>query len=313
MLLKLLRETKNEVLGQDFYMWEADSNRATCRICNAAFGTFLRRHHCRMCGGIFCEPCTATNVRIGDEDYDRACAGCLKGEVPGNRIRGVVETKMKTFQKISPDYIFTLRSIPLEIGSAFQRTPTSPVRSGSSSPTPSTPTAKPARSAPSRGYFEFVNKTSSFCAVKVMIGGQESDFDTTWEIPRASYVPVPPLEIVSGDFGDADTMELFILFANLNPIPEDTRLVSYQTGSMRKVSPCAAVENFHNAAVYRITCSGCNVLLKFKGDGMVEIRAGNSLERNGLTALIFGKKSGGNESHLDFDTNISASALSRFV
>lgn len=313
MLLKLLRETKNEVLGQDFFMWEADSNRSNCRICDAAFGTFCRRHHCRLCGGIFCEPCTATNVRIGEEEHERVCAGCLKGEVPGYRIRNVVETKIKTLQKPPPDYIFTLRTVPLSIGSAFERSPSSPAKAGAASSSgPSTPTSRSARSAPSRGYFELVNKTSSFCCVKVMVGGQEIDYDTVWEIPRASYIPVPPLEIVSCEFGDAETMELFVLFGNLNPIPDDTRLVNYQTGSMRKISPCAAVENFGNAAVYRITCTGCNVFLKFKGDGVIETRAGNSLERNGLTAFIFGKKSG-DESRLDFDTNIPPSAMVRFV
>lgn len=316
MLLKLLRETKNEVLGQDFFMWEADSNRANCRICDAAFGTFVRRHHCRLCGGIFCEPCTATNVRIGEEEHERVCAGCLKGEVPGHRIRSVVETKIKTFQKPPADYIFTLRSLPLEIGSPFERTPSSPMKSGAGSG-PSTPTAaassaRSQRPAPSRGYFEFVNKSSSFCAVKVMVNGREVDYDTVWEIPRASYLPVPPLEIASGEFGDVETLELFVLFGNPNPIPEDTRLVNYQTGSMRRVSPCAAVENFGNAAVYRVTCSGCNVLLKFKGDGVVETRAGNSLERNGLTSFIFGKRTG-DDSRLDFDTNIPPSALVRFV
>ncbi len=146
-----------------------------------------------------------------------------------------------------------------------------------------------------------------------MVNGRENDFDTTWEIPRASYMAIPPLEIASGRFDDAETMEVFVLFANPNPLPEDTRLVNYQTGSMRKISPCAAIENFNNAAVYRIVCQGCNVFLKFKGDGVVEVRAGNSLERNGLTSFFFGKKGAGDDSKLDFDTNIPPSAMTRFV
>ncbi|MBX3658169.1 MAG: FYVE zinc finger domain-containing protein [Ramlibacter sp.] len=35
--------------------WRADNTRAGCAQCNAQFGVFKRRHHCRCCGDIFCD------------------------------------------------------------------------------------------------------------------------------------------------------------------------------------------------------------------------------------------------------------------
>lgn len=291
-------------------MWEADSNKSNCRICNSAFGTFLRRHHCRLCGGIFCESCTATNVRVGDEEHERVCAGCLKGEVPGGRIRGAVESKISAYVKPPAEYVFTLRGLPLEYGSFFEKT-NSVVRGGSNSPTPKSPSSGRSVTAPTSGYFEILNKTSSFCGLKVMVGGQRMDYDTMWEIPRASYTALPPLEILSGDFGDAEYLEVFVIYGNPNPVPEDTRGLNFQTGSMKKVAPCAAIENFAVAAVYRIECAGHNVFLKFKGDGVIEPRAGTSFERNGLSGLLFGAKK--EEGKLDFETNVAPSSIFRFV
>ena len=38
-------------------IWEPDSNNPHCFHCKNKFTTFLRRHHCRKCGKIFCNNC----------------------------------------------------------------------------------------------------------------------------------------------------------------------------------------------------------------------------------------------------------------
>lgn len=43
-------------LGRDY--WLDDATAVKCRDCDRKFTTFLRRHHCRICGKIFCHNCT---------------------------------------------------------------------------------------------------------------------------------------------------------------------------------------------------------------------------------------------------------------
>jgi len=39
-------------------IWQKDSEVHTCQDCHTKFGVFTRKHHCRKCGGIFCDNCT---------------------------------------------------------------------------------------------------------------------------------------------------------------------------------------------------------------------------------------------------------------
>eukprot|EP00808_Paulinella_micropora_P020149 g78770.t1 len=43
---------------EDGVLWEADDARVNCPVCDKAFGFFRRKHHCRMCGRIVCDPCS---------------------------------------------------------------------------------------------------------------------------------------------------------------------------------------------------------------------------------------------------------------
>ena len=38
--------------------WQQDEDVPQCSTCGRAFGVFLRRHHCRMCGRVFCANCS---------------------------------------------------------------------------------------------------------------------------------------------------------------------------------------------------------------------------------------------------------------
>lgn len=42
-----------------------------CYDCETSFSTFFRRHHCRMCGQIFCKNCTRflDGVRLCNYDF----------------------------------------------------------------------------------------------------------------------------------------------------------------------------------------------------------------------------------------------------
>lgn len=300
MLLKIIRDVKNEELGKDFFMWEKDNNRSTCRYCQSAFSTFRRRHHCRLCGGLYCEACTTSNFTFQGVTHDRACCGCVRKETPGARIRSSVESRVSSGLTSIAERNFSLNLLQLEYGSPFE---------------PGSSASKADAIPPKEGYFELINKSSTFCAVKLMKGGTKNEFESSWEIARPSYTALPPNELLQVRFAsesnDTQPLELFVLYANSNIIPGDVSSVTFDTKNNSDISPCASIENFWQYVVYRIDAASKNVLLKFKGEGVVEIRLGSSIERNG----IFGKLTGSStkDSSLDFSTNIPASAMSRII
>jgi hypothetical protein len=44
--------------------WKRDNEVNECEKCRKPFKVFLRRHHCRRCGGIFCETCSSWKVDL---------------------------------------------------------------------------------------------------------------------------------------------------------------------------------------------------------------------------------------------------------
>ncbi|CDK25179.1 unnamed protein product [Kuraishia capsulata CBS 1993] len=65
-------------LGKEY--WLEDSSAVSCGSCEKNFNTFRRRHHCRICGKIFCGNCT---LFIPGEKFNytgkmRVCHNCLK-------------------------------------------------------------------------------------------------------------------------------------------------------------------------------------------------------------------------------------------
>lgn len=58
--------------------WQSDSLVAQCNSCNKRFGTFLRRHHCRGCGKLFCAACCQDNLHLLN-DSDGSVLGVTEG------------------------------------------------------------------------------------------------------------------------------------------------------------------------------------------------------------------------------------------
>ena len=65
------------------HIWKNDGDIICCHNCKNMFGLFNRRHHCRICGNIFCNNCSNnilnTNIKQNDkelikiEDYLLEC------------------------------------------------------------------------------------------------------------------------------------------------------------------------------------------------------------------------------------------------
>ncbi|WJX90876.1 1-phosphatidylinositol-3-phosphate 5-kinase [Trifolium repens] len=72
-------------VSRDF--WMPDQSCKVCYDCDSQFTVFNRRHHCRICGRVFCAKCTANSVPAspheanngrGESDRIRVCNYCFK-------------------------------------------------------------------------------------------------------------------------------------------------------------------------------------------------------------------------------------------
>jgi len=62
---------------QGLNSWEEDSKVTTCRSCEANFGLKKRKHHCRNCGGIFCDACSDNKMKLASSKSPvRVCDNC---------------------------------------------------------------------------------------------------------------------------------------------------------------------------------------------------------------------------------------------
>lgn len=76
---KLLANTRvNSGIGRDY--WLDDASAIKCRACDKKFTTFLRKHHCRICGKIFCSNCTTfvDGSKFNHNGKMRVCLLCNK-------------------------------------------------------------------------------------------------------------------------------------------------------------------------------------------------------------------------------------------
>ncbi|KAF2304224.1 hypothetical protein GH714_028660 [Hevea brasiliensis] len=79
------RRSEPANVSRDF--WMPDQSCRVCYECDSQFTVFNRRHHCRLCGRVFCAKCTASSIpapsddpRTGSEDWERVrvCNYCFK-------------------------------------------------------------------------------------------------------------------------------------------------------------------------------------------------------------------------------------------
>lgn len=65
--------------------WEPDADVSACRGCDRRFTFFLRRHHCRRCGRIYCDACTAAREHLSADEivYDHEMPEMAAAEVDG--------------------------------------------------------------------------------------------------------------------------------------------------------------------------------------------------------------------------------------
>ncbi|KAI5809864.1 1-phosphatidylinositol-3-phosphate 5-kinase [Peziza echinospora] len=73
-----LQQLRKGNLTKEF--WMKDENCKDCFLCGKTFTAFRRKHHCRLCGQIFCSKCTSTisGERFSYSGSMRVCNQCLE-------------------------------------------------------------------------------------------------------------------------------------------------------------------------------------------------------------------------------------------
>ncbi|EFI28703.1 1-phosphatidylinositol-3-phosphate 5-kinase [Coprinopsis cinerea okayama7 len=74
---KVMRRIRGEGLSRDY--WMDDENAKECYDCKSVFTTWRRKHHCRICGQIFCSRCASNGIkggRFGLNGMIRVCNLC---------------------------------------------------------------------------------------------------------------------------------------------------------------------------------------------------------------------------------------------
>jgi len=58
-------------------VWEKDKEVISCKICSKEFNIARRKHHCRNCGGIFCDKCSDNKMELpSSANKVRVCDNC---------------------------------------------------------------------------------------------------------------------------------------------------------------------------------------------------------------------------------------------
>uniref|UniRef100_A0A5B7CF94 FYVE-type domain-containing protein n=1 Tax=Davidia involucrata TaxID=16924 RepID=A0A5B7CF94_DAVIN len=71
---------KVKPVNEEKYHWVPDETVTKCTACGTDFGAFVRKHHCRNCGDIFCDKCTQGRIALTADEYAqpvRVCDQCL--------------------------------------------------------------------------------------------------------------------------------------------------------------------------------------------------------------------------------------------
>ncbi|WVO12616.1 hypothetical protein L204_100221 [Cryptococcus depauperatus] len=76
---RIIKRMRGEGLSKQY--WMADEHCKECYDCKSIFTAWRRKHHCRICGQIFCSRCASNIIgarRFGQEGCVRVCNLCLK-------------------------------------------------------------------------------------------------------------------------------------------------------------------------------------------------------------------------------------------
>lgn len=103
----LVREPLRLKLPRRIYTWVDDNTVFNCYNCNKQFTMFLRRHHCRFCGKIFCSDCTNFQANI---PIDLLSEDSVKGTW-NDYVSSYIFSKDPSIYKVCKSCLYLIESI----------------------------------------------------------------------------------------------------------------------------------------------------------------------------------------------------------
>jgi hypothetical protein len=265
-------------------IWEADDDIEHCRYCRAEFSLMWRKHHCRLCGGIYCGDCS-----FGQK---RTCIFCLRGLSPSAYLLATYKSVSQMRATQSHESSLYLPQPQIVFGSLYDNNFVRPKD----------------EIAHKSGYFQFTNRSETkCCAVKIVSHG----CNVYQEVFRPPYMTVPPRESIYSIITNLPYIYILVLYDNPF-VAEEGMTLTYTSMRADDVTPCASIKNFRKFSIYRSYCRGKNVLLKFNDTNKVDLRVGQGrrlkYQAVGLLSTVFSKGNTVVEDNsaatLDFTTNI---------
>lgn len=114
---KVIRRIRGEGLSRDY--WMDDDVCKECYDCKGVFTTWRRKHHCRICGQIYCSRCASNIIkgaRFGHDGMVRVCNLCLdklaKVDDDEDDARSVVSSTFAAHQLGAESRAFNLSHLP---------------------------------------------------------------------------------------------------------------------------------------------------------------------------------------------------------
>ncbi|KAK4469219.1 hypothetical protein MN116_006793 [Schistosoma mekongi] len=92
--------------------WMQDENCKFCFECGARFTTIRRKHHCRVCGRIFCSQCSNQMVegtQIGLDGLQRACSYCAEVLITTNTSKSENSLEKHSDRSLNTDNVHGLK------------------------------------------------------------------------------------------------------------------------------------------------------------------------------------------------------------
>ncbi|KAI9299192.1 FYVE-domain-containing protein [Neoconidiobolus thromboides FSU 785] len=78
---RLINSNKNSnPISLQSQFWEIDSDVSGCRSCQKPFSLFVRRHHCRRCGLIYCDSCSSARIDLKNYHLTYDLSGSINSE-----------------------------------------------------------------------------------------------------------------------------------------------------------------------------------------------------------------------------------------
>lgn len=196
-------QTQDEVISFSS-LWELPEPVDICRGCDNKFQT--RKHHCRSCGGVFCDDCSSqvvptdfdkttipSTLKVQPGSTVRLCLGCRKAECPNflirNKIRCELDKEIESgttsnFEKFQQKIAAKVGEAVGIVGEIKQGSKVLKLYRGSYYGENNMERKNGSRPIAVCGYFEIYNKSNEIFAVKLVVSGG----NTRFEIPRPTYI-----------------------------------------------------------------------------------------------------------------------------